>query len=232
MKPTASTALKVCVFIGLCASLAECTIQPREVAQRISTVLHKRQDLACSDERLNEIFQTFPGECISILVNLTECEKQCLSVVCSDTCAQSFYDFFVECYDDQTVISGWELFCSKNKHGNFCYDSVTGLLVDAQDELLNACENSTAFSCPASCMELLQKNNDESGCCLYTFFAVAASLKETNKLWALCDVDTPGVCISRFTGDPIIDPGSGAVTVTSYIFVLVVTLLMASTSLN
>ena len=231
MKPTASTALIVCVFVGLCASLAECTIRPREVAQRISTALHKRQELACSDERLNEIFQNFPVECISILPNVTECGKECFSVVCSDTCAQLFYNFFVECYDDQTVISAWELFCSKNKYGNFCYDTVSDLLVDAQDEVLNACENSTAFSCSDTCMELLEKSNNETGCCLYTSVAVVASLKETNKLWAACDVDTPGVCISRFTGDPII-PGSGAVTVTSYIFVLVVTLLMASTSLN
>ena len=120
----------------------------------------------------------------------------------------------------------------RDEYGNFCYDTVTDLLVYEQDELLNACENSTASSCSASCMELLQESNDETGCCLYTSVAVVASLKETNKLWAACDVTTPGVCISRFTGDPIKIPGSGAVTVTSYTSVLVVTLLMASTSLN
>jgi len=232
MKPTASTALIVCVVIGLCASLAESTIRPREVAHRISTTLHKRQELACSDERLNEITQNFPNECISAVASLDDCGRQCLSIVCNDTCAQPFYDFLVECYDDPTLISTFELFCSKNRNGTLCYDTVEGLLDDAESELEEACEDSTTMSCSVSCMEELQKSNSETGCCLYTVVALASSQQETDEIWAACDVDTPGLCTGRFTGEPIKVPGSGTVTVTSYVSILVVTLLMALVSLN
>jgi len=245
---TASTALIVCVFIGLCASLAECAIRPREMAQRISTALYKRQERTCSDESFLEIFQNFPNQCISAVVSLDECGHQCLSIKCNDTCAQPFYDFFVECFDDPTLISSFELLCSRNESGTLCYDTVSGLLEDEESKLEQLCEDATTMSCSVSCMEELQKSNSETGCCLYTVVALATSQQETDKIWAACDVDTPDLCTGRFTGEPIkapesgaatgpgsgaaTVPGSGAVTVTSYFSILMVTLLMASVALN
>ena len=88
------------------------------------------------------------------------------------------------------------------------------------------------MSCYVSCMEELEKSNSETGCCLYTLAALVTSQQKTDEIWAACDVDTPDLCTGRFTGEPIKVPGSGAATVTSYISTLVVTLLMASTSLN
>ena len=230
MKRSASTVLGVCVFIGLHVSLAECTIQPREVALRISTAINKRQGLKCSDERANEIFQNLPNECISAVTNFDQCERQCFSVVCSDSCAQPFYGFLVECLDVPVIISAWELLCSRNKDGTLCYDTVTTLLEEAQSELEAACEDSTTISCSASCMDELEKSNSNTGCCLYTAVALATSQQETDEIWDACDVDAPGLCTSRFTGAPIKLSGSGAATVTSS-SVLVVTLLMSFTSL-
>lgn len=226
-----STAV-VCVLIGLCPFLVECTIRPREVTHHISTALHKRQGLACSDERVNEIVDNFPDECTSVLADVSDCGRQCLSMVCSDSCFQPFYSFFDECFNDPTLTAVWELVCSRNEDGTLCFDTVSDLLEDAEAALINACEDSTTTSCSDSCMEELEKSNSETGCCLYTLVTLAASQKEADEIWAACDVDTPDLCTGRFTGEPIKVPGSGANTVTSYIFVLFVTFLMALISLQ
>ena len=136
---------------------------------------------------------------------------------------------FVECYDDPTLISTFELFCSKNENGTLCYDTVEGLLEDEGPELEEACEDATTMSCSVSCMEELEKSNSETGYCLYTLAALFTSQQETDDIWAACDVDTPDLCTGRFTGEPIKAPESGAATVTSYVSILVVTLIMAST---
>ena len=229
MKPSA---LKVCVLIGMCASLAECTIRPREVAHRISTAIDKRQELKCSDERVIEIFQKFPPECVSVLADVEndECDKQCFKTVCNDSCAQLSHDFFDECLVDPLLLAWWELFCARNENGTFCYDAIGDQEIFEVD---NACEDSmTAGSCSVSCKEEVEKSNNETGCCFYTLAVLDSNQQETDENWAACDVDAPGLCTSRFTGEPIRIPGSGATTVTGYVSVLVVTLLMASTSLN
>ena len=217
--------LTVCVVIGLCASLAECTIRPREAAHSLSTMLHKRQELerSCSDERYNEILQNLPDECVPILtsVDARTCKQLCYSVGCSDTCAQPLYDYYVECYDDPKIAAGWEVACSKDESGDFCYnvfDDIIGL----QNTLI--CYPS---SCYGSCLEAY-----EAGCCFYSLFALINGVETPNSLWDACDVDIPGVCTSRFTGEPIKAPGSGEATLTSYISVLVVAVLIASTTLN
>ena len=188
--------LTVCVLIGLCASLAECTIRPRETAYRLSTMLHKRQVLerTCSDEKYNEILQTLPDECVPILtsVEARTCKQQCYSIGCSDTCAQPLYDYFAECYDDQSNAAGWEVACSMDENGNYCYnvfDDIIGL----QNTLL--CYPSL---CSGSCLEAY-----EAGCCFYSAFALINGVETPNLLWNSCDVDVPGFCTNRFTGEPI-----------------------------
>lgn len=232
MRSTASTALFVCVLAALCASLADCTTQPKNVAHRLSTAIHKRQEVfTCSNETLMELIRSFPQECIQVLGNVSDCGRECLALVCSDSCAQPFYDFFVECFEP-IIASAWDLLCSTNEDGTLCYDTVSSLLEDTFAELVDACSNFTSISCSTACMEELEKTNKETGCCLYTFIALSTSKKETDEVWASCDVDTPGVCTSKFTGDPIIDPGNGEPAMKIYISVLVAALLMASISLN
>ena len=217
--------LTVCVVIGLCASLAECTIRPREAAQSLSTMLHKRQTLerSCSDERYNEILRNLPDDCVPILTSLDAgtCTQQCFSIGCSDTCAQPLYDYYVECYDDRSRATVWEVFCSRDGSGDFCYNVF--------DEIVGLENTLTCYPsiCTSTCVEAY-----EAGCCLYSTFAVQNSVESTSRLWDSCDVDIPGVCTSRFTGEPIKAPGSGEATLTSYISVLVVAVLIASTTLN
>lgn len=205
-------------------------MRPREVARRISTVIDKRQELKCGDERVIEIFQKFPPDCISVLqdVKQDDCDKHCLSMVCNDSCAQLFHDFFTECLVDPQLLGWWELLCTWNEEGTFCYDAVLDDIIFEVDEV---CDQS-ATTCPLSCKEQLKKSNNETGCCLYTLVALSSSKQETDEAWAECDVHIPHVCTSRFTGALIDVPESSAATLTSYASVLVVTLLMASTSLN
>ena len=240
MKFTAeSTVLIVCALFGVYVSLAESTILAREVVHGLSTALHKRQALVCSGARINEIVENFPQECLSVLSDVAAtggCDHQCVSQLCRGSCAQPFYDFLVECYDDPSVASVFEVSCSRNERGVLCIDTVSGLLEEQENELKSACDGSTTDSCSATCMEELRESNDETGCCLYTILAVATSQRVVDDIWGSCDVNTPGVCTSRFTGAQIQVRKGGQVkndqvSVTSCIPVLVVALLMASATL-
>ena len=203
-----STVLIVCALFGVYVCLAESTILAREVVHGLSTALHKRQALVCSGARINEIVENFPQECLSVLSDVAatgECDHQCVS------CAQPFYNFLVECYDDPSVASAFEVSCSRNERGVLCIDTVSGLLEEQENELQSACDGSTTDSFSAACMEELRESNDETGCCLYTILAVATSQRVVDDIWGSCDVNTPGVCTSRFTGAQIQVPKGGQV---------------------
>ena len=215
MRSTAAFA--VLIVSVLYASLTECTI------------LKRQNEADCSDDRYIELFDSIPDECTSALTSLFNgCGRQCSSVICSETCAQRIHDFEVECYD----YPGWEVLCSENKNGTVCYDTVIDPLEDVESALDIYCENFTATTCPTLCRAQLERDNNDAGCCLYTYVAVLYDLQIADELWDACSVDTPSLCTSTFTGEPIKVPGSGQVTVTGCISVLVAALLMALTSFN
>lgn len=219
-KSTVSVGLTVCALLGLYASLAECATRQRKTAHPVLTTLHKRQTDVCSNETINELLQNYPAECIPT----PGCQGQCfLSLLCSDSCAQSYYDLLVKCKPEYA--SSWELLCSKNEDGSLCIYALNDTLNNAEGVLLDACRTPPTTSCSVSCKKELVDNGNESGCCLYTFSVLVSGLQETDAIWAACNVDSPGVCPNMFKG-------GGEVRMTSYISILVLISTIASISLN
>lgn len=221
MKPkAASIALIACILLGLYASLGEC-------------IIGKRQSQLCSDDRAIEIIMSsIPAECFLALSNFSvdDCGEQCFSALCNETCARPIHEYRVKCYDDASV----ELYCSRNEKATPCYNETVN---EVERLLRSVCDPSNSTYCSPGCMIELADDSEFAGCCLYTYYALVS----TTQLWDVCNIDIPGVCTSKFTGEPIKVPrsgqvtevpGSGEVTVTGCIFVLVAALLMASTSLN
>lgn len=202
--------------LGLYASLAECTRR-------------KRQDQVCTAERYYELFERVPDECYTALTNIySSCGRQCESVVCSETCVRSIHDFEAECYDNPA----WEVLCSRNEGGTPCYDTVVDPVEEVEGDLFYACYNYSTDFCPDKCGTQLAEDNRDAGCCLYTYIAAFYGLQDITEFWNDCNVDTPNLCTSLFTGKLIKVTGSSQMTVTSIFSVLVATLLMASTSLD
>ena len=206
MKATTLTAF---ILFALCASLAECLIRPRELTRHISTTLRKRSD-NCDDERLKELIRTVPRECVSALFDGIDDFEHFNNLICSEKCGLLFYEFIVDCYEEDITGKVWDLLCASNSKGVLCYDTIDGLLQDALSELLDACENATSEYCSTECIFDLEQSNIVTGCCLYSYEAIESGLDETQDMWTACGVEIPGLCIGGLTHEEVDAPGRGA----------------------
>lgn len=173
-----------------------------------------------------------PNECISTLFDGINDFEHFNDIICSEKCGRPVYDLVVECYEEDITGIVWDLFCANNDKGVLCYDTIDGLLQDALDELLDACQNATSEYCSTDCIVDLEQSSIVTGCCLYSYEAIESGLDETRDMWTACGVEIPGLCIGGLTNEEVDVPGrqreqvqAGAASAAASISVLVAALL-------
>ena len=167
-------------------------------SQLACALRERRQPSACSD------VSVIPESCQSLLESsLDDAESGGSSALvenyCNDTCAQPLYDYFREC-DKVTGFSNatrFDFFCSSNSTGGLC---IPALFADLS--FTSECTFESG-ACEDECKTALTTARDSLGCCVYSYFAVAARPRIAAGIYSLCGLGDQDLCDGGVTGAPL-----------------------------
>ena len=167
-------------------------------SQLACALRERRQPSACSD------VSVIPESCRSLLESsLDDAESGGSSALvenyCNDTCAQPLYDYFREC-DKVTGFSNatrFDFFCSSNSTGGLC---IPALFADLS--FTSECTFESG-ACEDECKTALTTARDSLGCCVYSYFAVAAGPTVAAFIYSLCGLGEQDLCDGGVTGAPL-----------------------------